>query len=80
VVTTAAVNNRFTLIDGPASNNSFPIMAVRNTSPTATGNFALIGFSNTGPTGGGANWGIGSVRTATAEEFFLGSSISGGAY
>jgi hypothetical protein len=79
VVSTAAITNRYTLFDAPAGTNQFVILALRNTSPVATGNYSLLGFSNSGATSGGAAWGIGSVRTATAEEFFLGNSL-GGAY
>lgn len=79
VVSAASVANRYTLIDAPAGTNQHVITALRNTSPAATGNYALLGFSNAGPTSGGAAWGIGSIRTASAEDFYLGNS-TGGSY
>ncbi|REC77506.1 hypothetical protein DRF60_10995 [Chryseobacterium elymi] len=78
IVTTAADLNRYTLIDAPAGGNNLSILALRNTSPLAAGNFSLLGFTNSGPTSGGANWGIGSMRTSTAEDFFMGNSLGGG--
>jgi hypothetical protein len=68
---------RFTLIDAPEGTAQTPILALRNTSPTATGNYSLLGFTNSGTTSGGANWGIGSIRTATNEDFFMGNSLGG---
>ena len=62
VVTTKSVNNRYTLIDAPNAGIKHPILALRNTSPVAANNFSLIGFTNNGPEGGGASWGIGSIR------------------
>lgn len=78
VVTTAANLNRYTLIDAPAGGNNLTILALRNTSPLAAGNFSLLGFTNSGPTSGGANWGIGSIRTSTDEDFYMGNSLGGG--
>jgi hypothetical protein len=78
IVTTAANLNRYTLIDAPAGGNNLSILALRNTSPLAAGNFSLLGFTNSGPTSGGANWGIGSIRTSTDEDFYMGNSLGGG--
>ncbi|MGK6344356.1 hypothetical protein ACMGDK_19265 [Chryseobacterium sp. DT-3] len=78
VVASTANLNRFTLIDAPASTHQYAIMTLRNTSPLAVGNYSLLGFSNNGPTSGGAAWGIGSIRTNTAEDFFMGNSLGGG--
>ncbi|WP_131707563.1 hypothetical protein [Chryseobacterium angstadtii] len=83
VVSTAAISNRFTMFDGPAGTNQFVITTLRNTSPLATGNYALLGFTNSGPAGGGAAWGMGSIRTGSTgvpaeEEFMLGNSLGGG--
>ncbi|MDP9960827.1 hypothetical protein [Chryseobacterium lathyri] len=78
IVSNTANLNRYTLIDAPAGGNSLTIMALRNTAPLATGNFSLLGFTNNGPTSGGANWGIGSIRTSTAEDFYMGNSLGGG--
>ncbi|MFP3534461.1 hypothetical protein SB763_34470, partial [Burkholderia sp. SIMBA_042] len=39
---------------------------------------ALLGFTNNGATSGGANWGIGTIRTAAStEDFFFGNSLGG---
>jgi len=78
VVATTAYLNRFTLIDAPAGTNQHAIMTLRNTSPLAVGNYSLLGFSNSGPTSGGAAWGVGSIRSSTAEDFFMGNSLGGG--
>jgi len=78
VVASSANLNRYALIDAPAGTNNLAIIALRNTSPLAAGNFSLLGFTNSGPTSGGANWGIGSIRTSTAEDFFMGNSLGGG--
>jgi hypothetical protein len=79
VVTSTASLNRFSLIDGPSSTNSTPILALRNTSPSAAGNLSLLGFTNSGPASGGANWGIGSiVRPDNKEDFYFGNSIGAG--
>jgi hypothetical protein len=83
IVATAATANRFNLIDVPAGTNQYVALALRNTSPLATGNYSLLGFTNNGPTSGGANWGIGTVRTGntaingTQEEFFIANSVGG---
>ncbi|ALR31350.1 hypothetical protein ATE47_12830 [Chryseobacterium sp. IHB B 17019] len=83
IVATAATANRFNLIDVPAGTNQYVALALRNTSPLATGNYSLLGFTNNGPTSGGANWGIGTVRTGNTaingrqEEFFIGNSVGG---
>lgn len=85
VVSTVQSANRFNLIDAPASNGGGVIMALRNTSAMAAGNTSLIGFTNSGTASGGANWGIGSIRTGgtafngTQEEFYIGHS-TGGSY
>ncbi|WP_062161827.1 hypothetical protein [Chryseobacterium sp. IHB B 17019] len=79
VVANTSNLNRFSLIDAPSSTNGHPILALRNTSPSATGNFSLLGFTNSGPTSGGANWGIGSVlREDRKEDFFFGNSLGAG--
>ncbi|WP_121488093.1 tail fiber domain-containing protein [Chryseobacterium sp. 7] len=76
VITTKSVNNRYTLIDAPNAGIKHPILALRNTSPAAANNFSLIGFTNNGPAGGGASWGIGSIRNQsnTNEDFYFGNS------
>lgn len=78
VVAKTPTDNRYNLFDAPEGSNDFAIVALRNTSAAAAGNKALLGFTNTGPTSGGANWGIGSIRTATDEDFFFGNSTGGG--
>jgi hypothetical protein len=78
VVASSANLNRYVLIDAPSGTNNLAIMALRNTSPLAAGNFSLLGFTNSGPTAGGASWGIGSIRTSTDEDFFMGNSLGGG--
>lgn len=79
VVTTEAVNNRYTMIDAPNGTLSKVILSVRNTSPAVSNNLSLIGFTNAGPNIGGANWGIGSIRNQgnTNEDFFVGNSPNG---
>ena len=84
IVATASAANRFSLIDVPSGTNQHVALALRNTSPLATGNYSLLGFTNSGSTSGGANWGIGSIRTGntatngTEEELFIGNSLGGG--
>ena len=80
VVTSEAVNNRYTMIDAPNGTLSKVILAVRNTSNAAPYNLSLIGFTNTGPDKTGATWGIGSIRNQgnTNEDFFLGNAPDGG--
>ncbi|MDR6404495.1 MULTISPECIES: hypothetical protein [Chryseobacterium] len=84
VVATASAANRFSLIDVPAGTNQHVALALRNTSPLATGNYSLLGFTNSGATSGGANWGIGTIRTGsvatngTEEELFIGNSLGSG--
>ncbi|WP_051890743.1 autotransporter outer membrane beta-barrel domain-containing protein [Chryseobacterium vrystaatense] len=79
VVATASSWNRYNLFDAPASNGEVNL-ALRNTSALAVGNQSLIGFTNSGPDSGGANWGIGSIRTGatatngTEEAFYIGNS------
>lgn len=79
VVTSTGISNRFSLIDAPAG-AGFPILALRNTSPTIAGGFSLLGFTNNGAAAGGATWGIGSIRNAanTLEDFYFGSSQGAG--
>ncbi|AZA52582.1 beta strand repeat-containing protein [Chryseobacterium sp. G0201] len=80
VSATTAESNRYNIFDAPAETNQYGIIALRNTSALATGNYSLLGFTNSGPTSGGANWGVGSIRTgATAtngseEDFYIGNS------
>ncbi|WP_051289337.1 hypothetical protein [Chryseobacterium daeguense] len=80
IVTTTPTSNRYTLIDAPAGASEAVNLALRNTSPLAKGNLSLLGFNNSGPTGGGAAWGIGSIRTGNTlttggeEEFYIGNS------
>jgi len=84
IVATASAANRFSLIDAPSGTNQHVALALRNTSPLATGNYSLLGFTNSGSTSGGANWGIGSIRTGntatngTEEELFIGNSLGAG--
>ncbi|WP_431609983.1 tail fiber domain-containing protein [Chryseobacterium sp. 'Rf worker isolate 10'] len=79
IVTTGAVNNRYTMIDAPNGTLNKVILAVRNTSPTVSNSLSLIGFTNAGPDIGGANWGIGSIRNQnnTNEDFFFGNAPNG---
>ncbi|MCT2406237.1 hypothetical protein NZD88_01540 [Chryseobacterium antibioticum] len=83
VVAQAMQGNRYNLIDAPSSTNQYALLALRNTSPLATGNYSLLGFTNDGPTSGGANWGIGSIRTGASsttgseEDFYVGNSLGG---
>ncbi|MEI7488927.1 MAG: hypothetical protein WCJ72_16265, partial [Chryseobacterium sp.] len=80
VSATTSESNRYNIFDAPAGTNQYGIIALRNTSALATGNYSLLGFTNSGPTSGGANWGVGSIRTgATAingseEDFYIGNS------
>jgi len=80
VVATEAVKNRYTLIDASNGTNQYPILAVRNTAAAAANNLSLIGFTNNGPAIGGANWGIGSIRSSDNkdEDFYIGNAIGGG--
>lgn len=83
VISGTAISNRYNIIDAANSTNQYAFLALRNTSPLATGNFSLLGFTNSGPTSGGANWGLGSIRTgATAvngseEDLYIGNSLGG---
>lgn len=83
VVAQTMQGNRYNLIDAPSSTNQYALLALRNTSPLATGNYSLLGFTNDGPTSGGANWGIGSIRTGASvttgaeEDFYIGNSLGG---
>jgi hypothetical protein len=83
VVAQTMQGNRYNLIDAPSSSNQFALLALRNTSPLAAGNYSLLGFTNNGPTSGGANWGIGSIRTGASattgaeEDFYIGNSLGG---
>ncbi len=83
VVADAANANRFSLIDFPTGTSQYVGLALRNTAPLATGNYSLLGFTNSGPASGGANWGLGSIRTGststsgTEEEFLIGQSTGG---
>lgn len=79
VVASKSDENRFNLFDAPNGNVSNVILALRNTSPAAVGNFSLLGFTNNGPTSRGASWGVGSVRSATAEDFYIGNATPTGA-
>ncbi|WP_054510724.1 tail fiber domain-containing protein [Chryseobacterium sp. ERMR1:04] len=85
VVAPTANTGRYNLFDAPVSTVQNPIIALRNTSALATGNLSLLGFTNSGTTSGGANWGIGSIRSGatatngTEEDFFFGNS-NGGTY
>ncbi|MFP3595578.1 hypothetical protein [Chryseobacterium sp. SIMBA_029] len=83
VVAPTVQANRYNLIDAPSSTNQYALVALRNTSPLATGNYSLLGFTNDGPTSGGANWGVGSIRTGASsttgseEDFYIGNSLGG---
>lgn len=84
-VSTTSNSNRFNLMDAPAGAVATVLLALRNTSPLATGNYSLLGFTNSGAASGGANWGVGSIRTGatavngTEEDFYVGNS-EGGSY
>ncbi|MFP3631675.1 hypothetical protein SB776_34265, partial [Burkholderia sp. SIMBA_045] len=69
----------FNLFDAPIGSASYVALALRNTSPVAVGNFSLLGFTNNGPAAWGASWGIGSIRSATAEDFYIGNATPVGA-
>jgi hypothetical protein len=75
VVANTTSAGRFTLIDALQGTVDAPTLVLRNISPVATGNRTFLGFNNTGPTTGGANWGIGSIRTTTTEDFYMGNSL-----
>lgn len=78
VISSATPNSyRYNLIDAPATTGNGVILALRNTSPMASGNMSLLGFTNSGTTSGGANWAIGSSRTANSEDFYFGNSTGG---
>lgn len=83
VVASTASAGKFNLFDAPEGTLDNVITGFRNTSSLATGNRSLIGFANNGPAAGGANWGIGSIRSGATltngneEDFFVGNSTGG---